>query len=152
MNVQSDIAVYDNTGTLVFVSEVKNKLRTDRGWATKLRRNMIAHGQLPLTPFFLLALPDRFYLWKLPQHTVTVAEFEAEPDYEVDPIAFKQYAQKMNTDLDILSESGFELLLISWLRELARGTETVDEAVDWLTESGLLEAIRHGNVVTEAVL
>jgi len=152
MTYQSDIAIYDKIGELVLVAEVRGKIGTDRAWAAKMRRNMLAHGRLPNAPFFLLALPDRFYLWVISQHTVDADNFEDEPDYDVAPIAFKEYAQKMGTDIEELSESGFEFLLTAWLRELARGTEAINGLVEWLVDSGLLNAVQNGNVVTEVVL
>jgi hypothetical protein len=76
-----DLMAYDVQGRPTLAVEVKNKRGTSRAWAAQLRRNMLAHGQLPETAFFLLALPDRFYLWKNTSNQLS----NIEPTYEIDP-------------------------------------------------------------------
>ena len=49
-----------------------------------MRRNMLAHGVVPNSRFFLLALPDRLYLWKDVGNTPDLVE----PTYEVDATPF----------------------------------------------------------------
>ena len=152
MYTRSDIEVFDNKGNLVLVVDTKNKLGTNSEWAAIMRQNMMVHGLLPSAPFFLLALPDRFYLWKSRQ----LSELE-KPDYEIDTAAIlKTYSERIGADLQSLSGASFELLLISWLRDLIRQTKLTDTILahgtnDWLVESGLLEAIKEGIVVSEGV-
>ena len=86
MQHTADIAAYDTDGQLVLVVETKNKLGTSSVWAAKMRRNILAHGLLPKTRFFLLALPDRFYLWR----DVSIIPELAEPNYEIDSAPFLQ--------------------------------------------------------------
>jgi hypothetical protein len=122
-----------------------------------MRRNLLAHGILPNAPYFLLALPDHFYLWKDARPPLDGEK----PDYEIDSAAILEpYFEKIGFDMQQLNEqlngASFELLLTSWLWELVRGTDLVDtylasEANNWLVESGLLEAIRQGNIVSEPV-
>jgi len=51
---QADLSIYDRNGQLTGVVEIKNKLRTSREWAAKLRRNILAHGGFRNIDFFLL--------------------------------------------------------------------------------------------------
>ncbi len=59
-----DIAVYSRDDKLQLVVEVKNRVKATASWAAHMRRNMVAHLDMPRSPFFLLALPDHFYLWR----------------------------------------------------------------------------------------
>jgi hypothetical protein len=145
MNIQSDIAVYDNAGNLVLVVEVKNRRGTDSEWAAAMRRNLFIHGYLPNTPYFLLAMPDRFYLWKDVHSADTV-----KPDYEIDPSSiFELYLGKTDLGTVNLSGAGLELLVSSWLNELTRETNQPSDEAVWLIESGLLDALRRGQVIAE---
>jgi len=76
-----DIAVYSKDDQLQLVVEVKSKTAATADWAARMRRNLAAHLAIPNAPFFLLALPDHFYLWRrLPAPLVVVP-----PDYDVAP-------------------------------------------------------------------
>lgn len=149
MAIRSDIMAYDSEGNLALVVEVKNKRGTDNEWATKMRRNMLAHGLVPSARYFLLALPDRFYLWK----DKPLPELE-KPGYEIDPLPFLEpYFEGVGIQPENLSGAGFELLVLSWLNELAQTGELPDTLLKgdnaWLIESGLLEAINQGHIVPE---
>lgn len=148
MSIRPDITVYDDEGNLALVVEIKNKTGTDKEWAAKTRRNMFVHGFLPRAGFFLMTLPDRFYLWKGDPSP----ELE-KPAYEVEPGPFFQsYFDEGDMRLDNLSEGGFELLVVAWLSELIRTGELPDvepQYTQWLVESGLFKAIQRGHVVAE---
>ena len=143
----SDAIIYDSKRNPVLIVEVKSKLGTNAQWAAAMRRNMQTHGLLLDAPFFLLALPDRLYLWVNDEQTGLT-----KPDYEIDTKStLESYSKYLKLELENLSESGFELLLTSWLRELINGTELVNEANEWLVESGLLEAIKQGDLLFEVI-
>ena len=151
MNIQADVTAYDSEGKLALIVEVKNKLGTNSEWAKKMRRNILAHGLLPNARFFLLALPDRFYLWK----DKTSAEIET-PTYEIDSTPFlKLYFEKANIQPEKISGMGFEFLMTSWLNELLQKSNLLDTSKQqdknnqWLIESGLLDAIKYGRIVAE---
>src|SRR5260221_11518360 len=147
---QADVVAYDSEGELVLVVEVKPKLGTNSEWATRMHRNILAHGLLPSAPFFLLALPDRFYLWK--DKRLPVLEG---PTYEVDASELLAlYFAKAAVDPETVSEPGFELLIRSWLADLMYSSELPQGSAEkngWLVQSGLYEAIRHGNIASEPV-
>ncbi|MDF5733100.1 MAG: hypothetical protein PUP92_35215 [Rhizonema sp. PD38] len=58
-----DLSVDDRNGQRMLVVEVKTKRNASSEWATRLRRNILAHGTFPKAPYFLMVFPDRFYLW-----------------------------------------------------------------------------------------
>ena len=115
-----------------------------------MRSNLFVHSVIPFSPFFLLALPDRFYLWKQ-SHTPTEAVL---PDYQVEatPI-LAAYIDQSKIPVSGLSEYGLELIVNSWLNDLCNSDITREKADPnqlWLFDSGLIEAIRNGSVKTEA--
>ena len=151
MKFNADMAIYDTTGQLVLVAEAKNKLDTSSTWAAKMRRNILAHGLMPKARFFLLALPDRFYLWK---DTGILPEI-VPPDYEIDPRPFLR-SHYIGTDLSLssLTGEGFELVISSWLNTLLQNDTLPPELQeqDWLIESGLFEAIKLGHLAAQVAV
>jgi hypothetical protein len=141
--IRPDIVVYDGMDNPVLAVEVKNQHGTDTEWAAQTRRNLLIHGLLPRVRYFLLALPDRFYLWV--DKPLPAIE---NPTYELDPLPYLQpYLDRADLILENLNGANFELLIVSWLIDLVRSGELIGAGNnDWLIESGLLEAIKHGNV------
>jgi hypothetical protein len=148
MRFRADLAVYDKNGQLVLVVEAKNKLNTSSDWAAKMRRNMLAHGLMPDTRFFLLTLPDKFYLWK---NAGVIPEIVL-PDYEIDPKPFLHpYYARVEISPDTLTGESFELVISSWLSKLLQ-TDVLPpelEGQDWLIKSGLFEAIKQGHLAAQ---
>ena len=139
----ADIIAYDTNGQLTLVIEIKSKLGTSAQWAAQMRRNILAHGLLPSTPFFLLGLPDHFYLWKDNGITPEVIK----PTYEIDPRPFLQpYYEKSGLSSETISGKSFELVIVSWLSEIlgTRSQDSLQDSQKWLLESGLFEAIHGG--------
>jgi len=153
MSIRADVVAYDNEGKLALVVEIKKKLGTNSEWAAKMRCNILAHSFFPNVRFFLLALPDHFYLWK----DKDSLEIE-KPTYDINPFSFlSPYLERANLQPEKLSEAGFELLITSWLNELLQlsdSPETLKQNDNnkWLFESGLFDAIKHGRVVSEIAL
>jgi len=156
---RADIAVYSPDGDLRLAVEVKARPGASRAWAASTLRNLLAHEALPKVPYFMLALPDRFYLWKSPRfapyggHDLRDG---IEPDYEIDTArALSHYLDGVRTPLHHLSGQGLELLVASWLSELMNSEltrETAPPDLRWLFDSGLYDAIKKGSVATEAVV
>lgn len=147
---QADVAVYGPDGKLQLVVEIKNRLGASAGWASDMRRNLLSHGVIPHAPYFLLALPDFFYLW------VDVRSADAAPpDYQIEASEIlAPYLSQSTKPLNELSGYGLELIVTSWLQDVVR-TELQRDAVgpnlQWLFESGLYEAITRGSVAIEAI-
>ena len=152
MDSRLDLAVYNHDDELVLIVEVKTKLDASREWATRLRRNILAHGILPSAKFFLLALPDRFYLWKDAGNNLA----EIEPTYTIDarPI-LTPYFEQAGVAPDQISGVSFELIVSSWLSELVHSDKIPegDGAVrNWLIESGLYNAVVGGRLAHEVAV
>src|SRR5438445_4266144 len=83
MPYQADVAGFNQAGDLVLAVEVRSKRGVSREWASKLRCNLLAHGMNHPAAYFLLTLPDRFFLWKGSGHDLS----ELAPSYEADSTA-----------------------------------------------------------------
>ena len=140
--------MYNPDGKLQLVVEVKNRPGASAEWGAHLRRNLLAHAFIPHSPYFLLALPDFFYLWK----DAVSLDIRATPDFQISaPEVMAPYLNRFSPPLSLndLSHAGFELLMTAWLEDIIR-TELQRDAVDpnlqWLFDSGLYEAIARGSV------
>jgi hypothetical protein len=147
---RADVAVYSPDGKLQLVVEIKNRPGASAEWVTQMRRNLLVHAVIPPSPYFLLVLPDFFYLWK---DAISINEL-ALPAYQIKAAdVLAPYLGPSTQSLKELSEYSLELLVTSWLEDLV-GTElrrdTVGPHLQWLFDSGLYEAIRHGSVMVEA--
>lgn len=149
MSQIADLVAYSPDGQITLIVEVKSKIDTSRPWATRMRRNMLAHGVVPDSRFLLLALPDRLYLWKDISNTPELVE----PTYELDATPFFQpYYERANISPDNLSGQSFELIVTSWLNELIQSgipTNIPEIHRQVLQESGLLEALKGASLAVE---
>lgn len=142
--MRPDISVLKDGQTLLVV-EVKGRTGTSEEWAAEFRRNILEHHPGPTPPFFLLATPDRFYLWKRASRTRLV-----KPDFAVDPKKFLQpYYPEGKSAGHSISEFTLQLVVGNWLRELTYNGAHVNGDAQWLTNSGLLDSIHGGRVVLE---
>lgn len=150
--MQADIAGFDKTGQLRIIIEVKNKLGTTSNWAAQMRRNVLAHGILPTAEYFLLALPDRFYLWRGVGQLVETRP----PDYETDASRLVgPYMEKAGLRPELLGEHSLELIVAGWLNECIQASrpEDLPEASrDWLMHSGIFDVLQGGRLELEARL
>ncbi len=143
---KADIAVYSPDHRLQLIVEVKGKTDATPQWAAQIRRNLLAHSTIPLTPFFLLAARDHFYLWR-----DGTAVLEAKlPDYVVDahPIV-APYINNTPLKLERIGDSSLQLIMTSWLSLLVTSKlspEDVEPDEKWLFDSGLYDAIKEGSV------
>jgi hypothetical protein len=151
MRQYADILAFDKNGQLALVVEVKNKRGTSSDWAAEMRRNLFAHGLLPNAPYFLLALPDTFYLWKNTDNSSDPVE----PTQKVNPQPFLQpYFGSSDTTSNDLTGRSFDLVVTSWLNQVIRAQNTqelVNENQDWLISSGLYNQLAGGHLALEAV-
>lgn len=126
----------------LLVVEAKNRANASLEWAAQMRRNLIAHGVLPDAPYFLLALPDKLFLWKRTSSPSTVP-----PDYVADTEQMlRPYLETLRSSLGDLSESSFETVVRLWLDDLVEGRGR--EEAPWLDASGLGDTVRNGIVTT----
>jgi hypothetical protein len=149
MKQYADILVFDKNGQTALIAEVKNKRGTTSGWAAKMRRNMYAHNLLPDAPFFLLALPDRFYLW----NNARITNDASEPTHQIDPMPFLQpYFERSGVAPNSITGKSFELIIASWLNQVLRAgsqQDLQDGNQDWLVSSGLFDRLTGGHLALE---
>ena len=149
---RADVAVYDSVGQLQLVVEIKARPGASTEWAVHMRRNLLSHAVIPHTPYFLLALPDFFFLWK----DAPAAVLEAQPDYRIRASEMlAPYLDKEITPLGGLSGHGLEQIVTSWLEDVVHAElqpETTGLNRQWLLESGLYESIKGGSLAIEATI
>jgi hypothetical protein len=149
MSPVADLVAYNVNGQVTLIAEAKSKTDTSRDWAVRMRRNMLAHGLVPDSPFFLLALPDKLYLWKDAGNAPEMVQ----PTYEIDGTPFFQpYYKRAGIRLEDLNNQSFELIVTSWLNEVMQfglPKEIPTRYRRQLQESGLLEALQGGTVAIQ---
>jgi hypothetical protein len=105
-----DFVAYDKQGRVVLLVEAKSRRGTSENWAARLRRNMLAHGTLPGTKLFLIATPERIYLWK----DQPVGRPEAPPDYAADAQkVLEPYFEKLRQEPSEIGPEAFEFLVLT---------------------------------------
>ena len=144
MSMKWDLAAYSSDGQLVLVVEVKTKMGAPHEWAARLRHNILAHGTYPNAPFFLMAFPDRFYLWE----NVEASREPVEPTAEIDARPILQpYLDKSGIAAHAISEASLEFIVASWLNGVIHKTpDELDASEQWLVDSGLFNAIAGGTL------
>ena len=150
--MKADLVVYDRNGQIVLIAEVKRKIGVSAKWAAKWRSNMLSHGSQPNTKFFMIALPDRFYLWKdagtTPKPTNPTFEIDAGP-------VLKPYLDESGITPENISGQSFELIVATWLNSILGITNPLNQVSpvqDWINQSGLSEAISGGYLKHEVTL
>lgn len=146
MRTRFDVAIYDRDARLTLIVEVKvRRLGATATWAVALRKDLRESGFLPDVPYFLLALPERFFLWagnELPD--------DAPPTYEIDPAPILDwYLGDAGIDAHELDVESLGMVVNAWLNRVTLTREFGDvrpESVHWLKESGLYDAIQRGHI------
>jgi hypothetical protein len=132
-----DFVAYDRDGHVLLLAEAKSRRGTTDSWAAGLRRNMLAHGLLPWSKYFLIATPERMYLWNQQQPNAP----EKQPELTIDAEKlFQPYFERLHQEPSKIAPEAFEHLVLTWLTDIAgpRDTTTADRSEDassaWLAE------------------
>lgn len=144
-----DIAVYSREGKLLLIAEVKGATTTDADWAAHYRRNLFAHGLIPVAPYFLLIAPDKTYLWSHPTPELRPVAPTAEGNTKK---LLARFLPKLRSEI---STTGLEMAAQSWLRDLTErteGTPANNDEKHLLSESGLIDNIRTGSLTFAPLL
>jgi hypothetical protein len=145
-----DFIAYGERGQPVLLVEVKSRHETSELWAARFRRNLLAHGTLPRTPFFLIATPERMYFWRQDD----LGPNEESPQFTMDATnELKPYFERFKQTPETASGQALELILFSWLTDLAEFGQLRaqrDSSLRWLSESGLLEALGNARIELSA--
>ncbi len=143
-----DFSLYDRYGQLAAFVDVRSVRGASTEWAAKLRRNLLAHGEIPCGPFLMVATPERIFLWR----AAAGGDPLATPDYEADAESlFRHYLPKPGPAESPRAIDGqvFELIVQSWLSDLTRGEpESMPSA---FANSGFADAVRRGRIWYEEV-
>jgi len=152
--IVADILVYDTQYNLTLVVITDNRPGESSEWAALRRQNLYEYDPPPKAPFFLLALPEHFYLWKNVEDTGKV-----EPTYDMDPRFYLQSFLK-NSGLSpekLRQPDSFDILISMALSGITLAYEKNEICSvypqwlfksnhKWLFESGLFDAIKRGEV------
>lgn len=153
MEPSFDIAVIDNQATTVLAVEAKVKWGTDSQWAKQMRRNIAVNGVLPPARYYLLALPDRFYLWD--NAGEANRQIWLDPMVEVDAaLILTPYFERIGINTDMLIGETFEFVVSTWLNDMidaSNADAALDATNEWLDRSGLYKAFKHSRVVTPEI-
>jgi len=140
-----DFVAYDRRGRAILLAEAKGRFGTSEEWAGQLRRNILAHGELPQAPYFLVAALDRLYFWKR-----YGSEDEGRPDFSVEAQkVLAPYLEKLGRPISEVRSQSFEFLILWWLTDLAGSSHpplAQDSSVRWLTDSGFLDAVKSAHI------
>jgi hypothetical protein len=132
----SDYIVSDERGCPLLVAEVKTPPPHEQAnpslWAMRVHRNLLVHGAVPLSRYFLLvAAPGTGYLWKRGE------DFRPDdtPDFEFDLLSD---FPELEGEAETISEDALAKALPKAFFEIGKLEGNVRQR-DWLTRSGLLE-------------
>jgi hypothetical protein len=107
---------------------------------------MLAHGLLPKSKYFLIATPEQMYGGK----QENLSANEVPPQFTVDSRkALAGYFAKLRQEPGNIGPEAFELLFLTWLKDVAASadcSDEVDPALKSLFESGLLSSLRHAQI------
>ena len=148
MDNRWDIVVYDRRGQLQLAVETKSIVGTSVEWATELKQIVFDNDEFGEVPYFLLALPDRFYLWIEPGAS---ADSHA-PDYVADADSvLRPYFERSGLNPANIGHSTFDLIVGSWLSDVSLFEERAGAFPEWLTNSQLAQVIVGGRYAYGAV-
>jgi hypothetical protein len=140
----ADLVVTTPDGQIKLVVEAKTKADATDTWIAKMRKNLLVHDAIPRSPYFILALPDHFYIWK----DVTTAA-TTPPTYSLDSreILEPYLPEHLKDSARNLSLEGLEVVVRTWLEDFVKG--------EWTTtpESPLFalhELVKNGTVQSGA--
>ncbi len=141
-----DLLVSNYQGKPILGVQLKTKINTSSDWAVKFRHNILMDSYVQKIPFFLMAFPDRFYLWTEPD----IYSNQSKPTYIIDALpVLKPYFERAGIMPEKIRGDSFELLVASWLSDMINSEqlpEEFNESQRWLIESGLYRAISGGSL------
>jgi len=157
----ADATIVNRDGRPVLVAEAMSRFDAlDRSWATRTFRNLYAHGSVPEVPYFLLALPDAFYLWRDPAQkaakaflegrTSALGDPEVAPDHSVHAWEIvRPYLGDRNPKPQEVSTYAMKMVLGAFLADVLNARyakrEDAPDNLRWLFDSGLYDAMRGGH-------
>ena len=144
---EADIVVRAINGEPVAVVEVKNRQHLSIDVAMALRRNLVVHGLLTRSRYFLLVSQDVGFLWD--QGAEVAIDAPPTLQFAMDRVV-DRYLPRLDAQ-ERLQGSTLELVVLQWLSDLSEGLpEPIGEPERSLAGVGLLDAIK-GARISDAV-
>jgi hypothetical protein len=141
-----DLLVNNYQGKPILGVQLKTKMNTSSDWAVKFRHNLLMDNHTQKISFFLMAFPNRFYLWTEPE----IYSNQSKPTYIIDAVpVLKPYFERAEIIPEKIRGDSFELLVASWLSDMINSEqlpEEFNESQHWLIDSGLYVAISGGDL------
>lgn len=111
-----------------------------------LRRNLMELDKFPAVTFFLIATPDRIYIWRdAPKGSALIP-----PTYVIDAQSLlKPYFEGAKVDAGEITGPAFEMMIAIWLSDLVRLRDLPGDLGNrqgWLKDSSFHEVIKNGRV------
>lgn len=141
----ADVVVFSKGKDPVLVVEIDAAKGTSPASAVQFRRTLIENGLIENVPFLLIASRTTMFLWRRD----TPLDDEADFTVPIKPV-LQLYLKGLHVE-HYVSES-IEILVHSWLRDLAIGIRKPDTAVapdKMLLDSGLYKLMQFGYVRSE---
>jgi hypothetical protein len=157
---RADVAVYDRKHRLVLVVETKSRFDATARWAGRTFRNRYVHGHVPNARYFLLALPDFFYLWKEPTKKVATQQARSRDEIPPDHVApageiIRPYLGDKDVSPHEISTYAMKMIVSAWVADLINSDlskDTAPQSLSWVFDSGLYGAIKGGTLGTAAAV
>jgi hypothetical protein len=101
-------------------------------------------------PYFPIAFPDHFYLWK----DIAADNLAVDPTYAVDARPILQpYFEQAAIKADEVSGASLELIVASWIGGVMhKSPDALSDSEQWLVDSGLYDAVAGGSLVHEVAV
>lgn len=160
-----DIAVYSPDNELQLIVEVKTQLGRSPDWANEVYSKVMDTPFLSEAPYFLLALPDRFYLWQQentrgdrdsPYFTDKPGRF-LEPSLaalslKMEDISVSDPCEFRDEPYSVMEKHFyFQRIVGEWLAGIINSSSEKD-LPGIIIQSGLYGKIAHGHIDMEAVI
>jgi len=148
MSINWDIAAFDRKNRFVLAVVVKAIFQVSEAWADSYRQNILEDleefEEFEVAPYFLLACPDRFFLWKQGTNGAP-RPFMADPSG-----ILNRYFTKSDFTVEQLDSDSLGLLVTSWLNGVMfKPANQFDPFEQWVIDSGLYSALAGGHLEHE---
>lgn len=142
----ADIAVFNTKRKLILLAEVKTKIDSSKEWAIELHKTLRMYEKIQEIDYFLLALPDRIYVW---DEGMSESD-DSPPTYEFDGQTILQpYFDKVGVSAETIKKPTFELIVGEWLQGLSSGRNGNAELLQQSAPQ-LLDELRNSQIEYEA--
>ena len=146
MSTNWDLVAYNRNKQMTLIAEFKGATEINPQWVTEYRHNLLAHGDLPNVPYFLVAMPDKGYLWKNNNKSES-----SSPTYTINLIPIlKPY---LNNPLTRINKTSLEMLFTAWLfQRIHQPIGQIPTEERWIVDTGLYDAIQGGIIEEDGSL